>query len=332
MIDLIAGAEWEVDSQPDSRRPWSLWEMLDNYAWWFFILAEFLTGLHRELGLPPPPVFAPPQGIAGLGGIGGGFGSLGDLLSPPNNNSGNPLALPMPSSVVTPPNTLTNAESRRIVTTPGWVDSACHGIGLTSITKDIDRAKRDTEGLFPDRQKIRFHIEHITERVVDELAEQLFLHISPDKAKYYRKSELFSEVIGAKFPKAREDLTNAGTAYALGLNTAACVFHLMRVLEHCVQRFGRRLKITDIDVKRQTWHQIMLHVHKKVEALPGGTKATVAQSNRKQSFAVAASRLDHVRIAWRNDVMHPKATYDEKEALDVLTSVGAFLESIVKLV
>jgi uncharacterized protein (UPF0261 family) len=106
----------------------------------------------------------------------------------------------------------------------------------------------------------------------------------------------------------------------------------MRVLEHCVQRFGRRLKITDIDVKRETWHQIMLHVHKKVEALPGGTKATVAQSNRKQSFAVAASRLDHVRIAWRNDVMHPKATYDEKEALDVLTSVGAFLESIVKLV
>lgn len=249
----------------------------------------------------------------------------------PDNNSGNPLALPMPSSVVTPPNTLTNEESSKIIRTLGWVDSACRGIGLINITKDIDRAKRDTKGLFPDRQKIRFHIEHITERVVDDLAEQLFLHLPSDKAKHYRKADLFGEEIGAKFPKAREDLTNAGTAYALGLNTA-CVFHLMRVLEHCVQRFGRRLKITDIDVKRETWHQIMLHVHKKVEALPGGTKATVAQSNRKQSFAVAASRLDHVRIAWRNDVMHPKATYDEKEAFDVLSSVGVFLESIIKLV
>jgi hypothetical protein len=80
----------------------------------------------------------------------------------------------MPSSVVTPPNTLTNEESSKIIRTLGWVDSACRGIGLINITKDIDRAKRDTKGLFPDRQKIRFHIEHITERVVDDLAEQLF--------------------------------------------------------------------------------------------------------------------------------------------------------------
>ena len=104
----------------------------------------------------------------------------------------------------------------------------------------------------------------------------------------------------------------------------------MRVLEHCVQRFARKLKVTTIDVKKETWQQIMLHVHKQVDALPGGVKATTAQNNRKQRFAVAASRLDHVRIAWRNDVMHPKATYDEKEALDILTSVRAFLESVVR--
>jgi hypothetical protein len=30
--------------------------------------------------------------------------------------------------------------------------------------------------------------------------------------------------------------------------------------------------------------------------------------------------------------MHPKATYDEQEALDVLNGVKAFLGSIVKLV
>jgi hypothetical protein len=76
----------------------------------------------------------------------------------------------------------------------------------------------------------------------------------------------------------------------------------------------------------------MLHVHKHVELLPGGAKATKAQNKRKQQFSLAASRLDAVRIAWRNDVMHPKATYDEKEALEVLTSVRAFLESVVKLV
>lgn len=85
--------------------------------------------------------------------------------------------------------------------------------------------------MFPDRQKVRFHIEHITERVVDELAEQYFLHITPDKFMYYRRHDWFGEEIGKKFAKVFEDLTNAGTAYALELNTA-CVFHLMRVLEH----------------------------------------------------------------------------------------------------
>ena len=76
----------------------------------------------------------------------------------------------------------------------------------------------------------------------------------------------------------------------------------------------------------------MLHVHRGVDALPGGVRASRPQNTRKQKFATAASRLDHVRLAWRNDVMHPKATYDESEALEVLTSVRMFVNSIVKLV
>ena len=47
---------------------------------------------------------------------------------------------------------------------------------------------------------------------------------------------------------------------------------------------------------------------------------------------MAAGRLDHVRIVWRNDVMHPKATYDESEAREVLNAVEAFLNSVVGLV
>ena len=47
---------------------------------------------------------------------------------------------------------------------------------------------------------------------------------------------------------------------------------------------------------------------------------------------MAAGRLDHVRIVWRNDVMHPKATYDDAETLEVLTGVEAFFKSVVDLV
>ena len=75
----------------------------------------------------------------------------------------------------------------------------------------------------------------------------------------------------------------------------------------------------------------MMHVNKQVEAMPGGTKASHSQNVRKKRFALAAGRLDHVRIVWRKDVMHPKATYDEAEALEVLTAVEAFLKSVVDL-
>jgi hypothetical protein len=101
-------------------------------------------------------------------------------------------------------------------------------------------------------------------------------------------------------------------------------------MEYCVQRLGTklRLKLT----QSLSWGQIMDRVNDAVKALPGGSKATSAQKKRKQALALAAGRLDHVRIVWRNDVMHPKATYDEAEALEVLESVRAFMISFVALV
>jgi hypothetical protein len=231
--------------------------MLDRYAWSFFILAEFLTQLNQDLGLPPPQAFAPPSGLGGIGGGMGGFQGLGLLAPYPRSDNligQNALALaasPPLGAAIAPPNTLSEDQGPRIVRILGLVDDACCQIGMVGLSKDIERAKRDAEGLFLDRKKMAFHVEHITERIVEELQEQSFLHIPPSKVRYYQNNDVFGPEIGTGFPKAREDLTNAATAFALGLNTAS-VFHLMRVLEHCVQRFGRKLKITAIDIKKES--------------------------------------------------------------------------------
>ena len=166
--------------------------------------------------------------------------------------------------------------------------------------------------------------------MVEEIEADRFLHVPRHQVGYYRVKNLFGLDVGEVFPRAAEDIFNAGTCYALGMNTA-CVFHLMRVMEHCVQRFGKKLKVS-INPNQEPWHQIMLHVHKQIGVLPGGVRATKAQNARKHKYATAASRLDHVRIAWRNEVMHPKTTYDEAEALELLISVKAFVSSIVHLV
>jgi hypothetical protein len=338
MIDHLAELG-EADLQPcetvswSSRRLWSLWDMLGKYAQYFFILSELLLRLHQQLGLPPPPVFNP-QDVNLLG-----LGSLAGLLAAsPGTSSGgitgggigNALALPLPPPPSPSPNTLTEDERGDIAKNLDFVESICRDLGMTGIIKDIRRAKKDATQLFADRSKMQFHIEHITDRLVDDLENESFFHVPAEKEKYCRKNDLFGPDVGKKFPKAIEDLTNAGTAYALSLNTS-CVFHLMRVMEHCVQRFGRKLKVT-INVDKESWANIMDHVNNAVKGMPGGRHAKVSQNKKKERYSLAAARLDHVRIVWRNDTMHPKATYDEKEALEILTGVGAFLESIVTLV
>ena len=215
-----------------------------------------------------------------------------------------------------------------LMSTFASIEIACKLIGIDSVIKDIRRAM-DYFGTELELNRVRFHIEHITSRIKDELENQLFLQVQFRNWKYYKPIDLFGPEVGKKFPRATEDIANAGSCFALGQHTA-CVFHLMRAMEHCVQRFGKRLKIS-LDPMRSSWSEIMDQVNTHAKTLPGGKKATTAQNKRKQRFAMAAGRLDHVRIVWRNDVMHPKATYEETEASEVLAGVEAFFRSVVVL-
>jgi hypothetical protein len=295
----------------------------------FFVLSISLEHLRRKLGMPLPSDFAP----TGFGV----FGTLSPSLpSPPiggvRGYSDNSLAELIGASALPTQDHnqyITESEREDCSSKLDLIKLSLREIGVTSLDPEIDRVKNEL--LSVKREKVRWQIDSITHRVVDELEGQLFLHVNADRSQFYNQSELFGQEIARKLAKINGDITDAGTCYAFGLYTA-CVFHLMRVMEHCVQGFGKKLNVTAVDISKENWHQIMIHVHKNIEALPGGAKATARQNKKKRDFAMAASRLDYVRIAWRNDVMHPKATYDEREALEVLNSVKAFLGSIVKLV
>jgi hypothetical protein len=297
--------------------------MLHKYAWQFCLMIQFLDGIHLRLGIPPIQPSNPYEGA-----LIAGFSPMAEnpLQAVPTEPRRGALA----SALLANRDGLTARQRKEIPDLLDWISACCAQINITSLMKEIERVKSYVSGPNPEREQTKFHVENLTARVMDELEESRFLHVAKEKAEYYRQGDLFGSEVGKKFPKAAEDIANAGTCFALGQNTA-CVFHLMRVMEHCVQRFGLKLRV-EIDVSRVSWHQIMLHVSRQIDALPSGAKSTKARNARKQKYSGAASRLDHVRLAWRNDVMHPKATYDEAEALDVLTSVKTFVNSIVKLV
>ena len=302
--DATAHADLREPSPWSSRRLWSLWDMLAKYAFYFFAISGFLENLKRRLGLPP---FNPggPTTLLGSASASGGL-LAGNNLFPPY---------------------VDKEMQNEIQETLGFLEERCKEVGILKVSDEIAWIINDLPGC--DMKRAQYHIEHLSKRILSELKDPEFIYVPADKAIWYGKADLFGAKVSEKLLRVTEDISRAGDCYALGQNTA-CVFHLMRVMEHCVQRFGKKLKV-EIDTSRESWYQIMLHVNGKVGELPGGLKSTKAQNAKKQKYALAADRLDHVRLVWRNDVMHPKATYDDKEALEVLTSVKSFLTDLAPI-
>jgi hypothetical protein len=99
-------------------------------------------------------------------------------------------------------------------------------------------------------------------------------------------------------------------------------------MEIGVQTLGRKLRIK-IDVNTETWYQIMIHVNRTIEKLPSKTQK---EKHRKSRLAEAGAHLQSVRLAWRNEVMHPKQTYTRQEAYDVFNATKTFMVFLADLV
>lgn len=203
-------------------------------------------------------------------------------------------------------------------------------VGMTAVIPEIQRIERSLD-IAPQSvigtDSLKHAIKHLNNRIKDDLKEIKFLYVSPTNRDLYESKNLFGDIVTAKFAKAAEDIENAGKCLALGQTTAS-VFHLMRVMEYGVQLLGKRFKVK-INVRTETWYQIQVHVDNAISALPNKTPH---QKARKAKYASASALLSNVRIAWRNDVMHPKATYQSEEAREVFNAVKGFMRHLAEVV
>jgi len=210
------------------------------------------------------------------------------------------------------------------------VDKLCNMLTEMGLLLSLDSAKR-----------IKLHVlktaaiddafsnlvEELAGRIRDELHKRIFFMIPLPREQFYNpENSIMGKGIIDKFPKLAYDIAEAGNCYALGRYTS-CVFHLMRVMESLVQKLGSRLKIT-INPKDETWFQIIVHVNKAIDKFPD--KDTRQRERKARHKAISAS-LDAVRIAWRNKVMHPKETYTEEEALNLIHTVRIFISALLEI-
>jgi HEPN domain-containing protein len=157
--------------------------------------------------------------------------------------------------------------------------------------------------------------------IKDGLRDRLFMFVPKDQAPWYEKENGFGMKVTKAFPSAIEDIKEAGTCYATGRYNA-CVFHLMRVLEH-----GLRALATEVclDFDQQQWHtiinQIISVINKGSEKLKQGSKKT----KRLQFLSEAAIEFRYFKDAWRNHVSHNRANFDQPEALMILNHIKSFM-------
>jgi hypothetical protein len=174
-----------------------------------------------------------------------------------------------------------------------------------------------------DAKEIRADVDDVRRRLIDQADFIFCLSLTSREQQLYEpQTPLFGVEVEAKFPAMSEDIAEAGKCLALVCPTAS-VFHLMRVMEIGVRRFGDVLGVKLADDKN--WQNILDEINKAIKALDQKAELT-------KKYAAASAHLYNVKLASRNEVMHPKQTYTPDEALKVFNATDAFIRDLANLI
>lgn len=166
----------------------------------------------------------------------------------------------------------------------------------------------------------------LRDAIETELREYLFYRYPKDKGlRLVAWDTEWKAAIGA-FPDIKLDVFSAIDCYALQHNIAS-VFHSMRIAEHGLRALAHERRITlpkNKQLEWATWQEIIKALDDEIKVI-GGKKAGAVKDSALAFYSGARADLNGFKDEYRNLVMHVRATYDEFQAVRVLTNVHAFM-------
>lgn len=220
---------------------------------------------------------------------------------------------------------LTNEEKDGVIKGLNEISSACQSLLLLTAIPQLGRIKNILNRRSCEVLELTALLKDLKNRIDDGLRDKVCIVLMEADVNHYSKPELLGRRVVEKFGGAVSDVEEAGNCLALGRGTA-CVFHLMRVMEVGVQTFGKKLHVALTGEK--TWQRILDELNKPIRNMPTRTKP---QTSRKEEFAALHAQLYNVKLVWRNNVMHPKASYSPEEAGDIFKHVDIFMRHLARL-
>lgn len=199
------------------------------------------------------------------------------------------------------------------------IQAALLAIGLcdrgTVHAGNVSLTRPNAERLYQTLHMIRINF-------TSQMQSRLILVVETRHAHFLTSDEPpFGRRVEDVFPTVSEEVSEAAKCLALQRPTAV-VFHLMRAMELAIQRMARALECGNPEHK--AWGVILSDMNAKIQKMPRG--------RARDEWSASLSHLYHVKQAWRNDTMHPKATYTETQADEVFRAVRSFMSHLAELV
>jgi hypothetical protein len=162
-----------------------------------------------------------------------------------------------------------------------------------------------------------------------ELRGKYFFYIPPERIKFWPKQSApfaLGKSVDTSFPSATYDANQAGMSLAVGLG-AACVFHLMRVLEIGLTALGDKFGVS---LAHTNWAPAIEQIESKIREMhkDPNWKALPDCKDQQEFYAQAASHFAILKDAWRNHTMHVRGKYTEDEAERIFETVKAFMQKL----
>lgn len=162
-----------------------------------------------------------------------------------------------------------------------------------------------------------------------ELKGKLFFCVPAERVRFLplvTAPHVFGSAVADAFPSANYDVSEAGTCLGLARG-AACVFHLMRVLEIGLSVLGKEFGVS---LAHTNWAPAIEELESKIREMHKDPRRKALPDCKEQQefYAQAASHFGILKDAWRNYTMHARGNYTEEQAERIFENVKAFMQQL----
>lgn len=204
-------------------------------------------------------------------------------------------------------------------------------VSLTLLNGIIARLNNDMGQRRIGWERLSAEVAAVSDAISTELSRRVLIFMPPERASWFygeRKDEQglpvnppFGGTVHEAFPSADDEIWEACRCFALARDTA-CIFHLMRVLESGLRCLARTLLIGLSG--GEAWQNVIDLIEAQIRELQKSPRGPKKQ-RVLQFCSEAAKEFVYFKDAWRNHVMHSRATYGVDESTRILGHVRDFM-------